>query len=336
MRPASKLLLFPCRSARAGSVRGLHRALAILFAVAVLSTPAAWAHKDGFTGQSAASGTTSASGVAAPAGTAAPQTRGVWKDPDGNPLPFQSDEEIIEFLQDAKIVAVEDIPVGVTDPRRVTLVKDGVEMRAALRDFDETHEQMRFNRVLYPRLRDSFVFDIGVYELSKILGLNNVPPVTLRRVNGVDASLQIWVEGALVEFDRVEKGIAPPESENLRFMRQYQLAKLFDTLIGNIDRNNGNILFDEDWNFWLIDHSRSFVHDDRDVPYLEQIYWCERSLFEKLKALTRDELMPHLHPPIEDFEIDWMLKRRDLIVARLEQLIAVHGESAVLYDGMPQ
>ena len=327
MRPVSTLF----RHLRGAGGRAVWRsgppALIVLVAIGVVAGPPARARDDNPPNRSSVEG---------PSSTASSQGRTVWKDPDGKPLPFQSDEEIIEFMRTAEIESVEDLPVGVTNPRRVVLVKDGVKMRAALRDYDVTHQKMRFNRKLYPRLRDSFVFDIGVYRLSKILGLNNVPPVTLRRVNGVDASLQIWLEGGLVERDRVEKEIAPPESENVRFLRQYQLVKLFDTLIGNIDRNNGNILFDKDWNFWLIDHSRSFVHDNEDVPYLLHIYWCERSLFEKLKGLNRDDLMPHLSPPIEDFEIDWMLKRRDLIVARLEQLIIAHGESAVLYEGMPQ
>ena len=41
-----------------------------------------------------------------------------WKDPDGNPLPFQTDEEIIEFLRTAEIESIEDIGIGVTKPRR--------------------------------------------------------------------------------------------------------------------------------------------------------------------------------------------------------------------------
>ena len=77
----------------------------------------------------------------------------VWKGPDDKPLPFQSDEEILEFLRTAEIESVTDIELGVTNPRRVVLVKDGVRMRAALRDYDETFERQRFDGIFYLRLR---------------------------------------------------------------------------------------------------------------------------------------------------------------------------------------
>jgi hypothetical protein len=268
---------------------------------------------------------------AATSGTSA-QGRGVWKDPDGNPLPFQTDEEIIEFLQTAEIVSVEDIPIGITKPHRVEMVKDGVRMRAALRDYDETRIDVNFGGDLYPRLRDSHLFDLAAYELAKILGLDNIPPVTMRRVNGRDVTLQIWLEGALMEFDRVDQKIAPPENENLRFLKQYQMLKLFDTLIGNQDRNNGNILFDDEWNFWLIDHSISFMRDNTHTPYLQEVHWCSREVLEKLKALDFDELNEAMNPPLTRAEVNWVLKRRDRLIERLEQLIIARGEAAVIYD----
>ncbi len=270
--------------------------------------------------------------IAVPGAWAEPVGRGdkvPWKDRFGEPLPFQSDEEIIEFLRTAEIQSVEDLEVGITDPRRVELVKDGVTMRAALRDFDQTFERMRFEREFYNRLRDSYTFDIAVYELSKILGLNNVPPVTLRQVNGVEASLQIWVEDALVEWDRFEEAIMPPDE--MSFQMQRQNMRVFDSVIGNVDRNNGNILYDEKWNHWLIDHSRSFVPTDEKMPYLEEINWCARSLYEGLKNLESDELIERLSPTLTATDVSWMLKRRDKVIARLDRLIAERGVNKVLF-----
>lgn len=252
-----------------------------------------------------------------------------WKDRFGNPLPFQSHAEIVEFMRTAEIQSVEDLEVGITDPRRVELVKDGIIMRAALRDFDETHERMRFERQFYDRLRDSYLFDIAAYELSYILGLNNIPPVTLRSVNGVEASLQIWLEDAMVEWDRFEEKIMPPDEMFFHMQRQNMLV--FDSLIGNVDRNNGNILYDEQWNHWLIDHSRSFVQSDERMPYLDDIQWCARSLYDGLKKLDRDGLVRLLSPTLTATDVDWMLKRRDKVVARLDGLIAERGEAAVLF-----
>ena len=46
----------------------------------------------------------------------------VWIGPDNQPLPFQTHEEILEFLRPAEVVSIEDIPVGVTKPRKVLAI----------------------------------------------------------------------------------------------------------------------------------------------------------------------------------------------------------------------
>ena len=253
----------------------------------------------------------------------------LWKDPDGNPLPFQSDEEIIEFMRTAEIESVADIELGVTNPRRVVLAKDGVRMRAALRDYDETFTRRTFDGVFYPRLRDAFVFDVPAYEMAVLLGLNHVPPVTFRRIGADRVSLQAWLEGALMETDRIAQGIDPPSFQ--RFRQQTQDMRVFDSLIGNVDRNTGNILMDAEWNFWLIDHSRAFIHSD-DTRYLEHIQACSRQLFARLKTLTAEEMLPVMSPPLTESEVDWVLRRRDKVAAHIDALIAERGEDAVLFD----
>ena len=40
-----------------------------------------------------------------------PAAAPVWLDADGNPLPFQTDEEILEFLRTADVVSVVRIPL---------------------------------------------------------------------------------------------------------------------------------------------------------------------------------------------------------------------------------
>ncbi len=257
------------------------------------------------------------------------QSGPLWKDPDDNPLPFQSNEEIIEFLRTARIESVTDIELGVTNPRRVVLAKDGVRMRAALRDYDETFTRRRFDGVFYRRLRDSYAFDVPAYELALLLGLNNVPPVTFRRIGANQVSLQAWLEGALMETDRIAEGIDPPSIR--RFRQQTQNMRVFDSLIGNVDRNTGNILMDGDWNFWLIDHSRAFIRND-ETRYLERVQACSRQLFARLKTLTAEEMLPVMSPPLTRSEVDWVLRRRDKVVAYIDALIAEKGEGSVLFD----
>ncbi len=254
----------------------------------------------------------------------------VWKDPDGNPLPFQSEAEIIEFLRTAEIESVDDIPIGITNPRQVILEKDGVRMRAALRDYDETFEQQHVGEEFYARLRDSFVFDIAAYRLSRLLQLDNIPPVTFRRLGGQRITLQIWLEGMLMETDRRDRGLDPVSFQHHR--QQEQNMRVFDSLIGNVDRNTGNIFTNEDGDFWLIDHSRSFMRND-NTRYLERINMCGRGLFARIKSLQREQLQELLSPPLTASEVDWVLQRRDKVVAHIEELIATRGdENIVLFD----
>ncbi len=269
--------------------------------------------------------------IAATVFAAAPASQSVpWKDIDGNPLPFQSHAEIIEFLETANIESVTPIPVGVTQPRRAVLEMDGVRLRAAMRDYDEVFEEAKIGDEFYARLRDSFVFDVPAYKLSRMLEMDNIPPVAFRRHGGQRVTLQIWLEGGLMETDRVEQGLAPPSTQ--RYREQTANMRVFDSIIGNVDRNTGNILADEEGTFWLIDHSRSFMRND-DARYLERITMCGRNLFERIKALERDQLMESMSPPLTSSEVDWVLRRRDKVVEHIEGLIEERGrEDAVLFD----
>lgn len=260
---------------------------------------------------------------------ASPGSRYVWKDVDGNPLPFQDDAEIMEFMRHADIESVDDIELGVTNPQRVVLEKDGVKMRAALRDFDETYTRQRFDGVFYPRLRDSYTFDIAAYELSRLLRLDNIPPVTLRHLGASQVSLQVWLEGGLMESDRVADNLPPPSA--LAFRIQTQDMRVFDSVIGNVDRNSGNILYDESGKIWLIDHSRAFLRND-ETRYLDRVSGCSRQLYERLWEITREELQPALESTLSDSEIDWVLQRRDKVLAHIDRLIAEMGEGAVLFE----
>ena len=177
--------------------------------------------------------------------------------------------------------------------------------------------------------RDAYVFDVPAYELALLLDLNNVPPVTFRRSGSDQVSLQVWLEGGMMETDRLTRGIDPPSGRHFR--QQTQNMRVFDSLIGNVDRNSGNILIAGDWNFWLIDHSRAFLHND-DAWYLERVQACSRQLFARLKTLTPEEMLPVMSPPLSASEVNWVLRRRDKVAAHIDALIAEKGEGAVLFD----
>lgn len=267
-----------------------------------------------------------------PAGTAAnaqtAEHARVWIGPDGNPLPFKNDEEVLEFLRTAEVVSMKNIAVGTTLPRQAVLEKDGIRSKAVFRDFDEEKESFQVRGQRERGVRDSYIFECAAYELARLLGLDSVPPVVERVVNGKRGSVQIWVENAMTEKDRVGRGLRSPNI--IQWNKQMQTVSIFDALIANWDRNQGNILIDKDWRLWMIDHTRAFLRRD-DLGDVARLYQCDRELWQKLQGLNEAEVRQRLKPYLRGPEIDSLLKRRTKLVAFFKAQIDKRGESDVLY-----
>ncbi len=52
--------------------------------------------------------------------------------------------------------------------------------------------------------RDNYIYEPAAYQLSLLLGLDNVPPATLRKIDNKNGSVQIWVENAMTEKANVD------------------------------------------------------------------------------------------------------------------------------------
>jgi hypothetical protein len=266
----------------------------------------------------------------APAGDALPRT---WLDKDGNALPFKSDEEILEFMRTAKVIEKKDIGKGITQPKRLVLEKEGVRMRAKYTDYVEEKDKatLRTGEVEIG-FRDTYVFEPAAYELALLLGFDNVPPTTVRKVQGLTGAVQAWVENTMNEGDRQKQKLRPPDVHH--WNRQVQMMHIFDELLYNTDRNAGNILIDREWKLWMIDHTRAFRrHTTLKDP--GRILTCERRLWEKLRALDAETVKEQLKPYLRSTEIEGILKRRDLLVAHIQKLIAERGEDEVLFTLKP-
>jgi hypothetical protein len=109
------------------------------------------------------------------------------------------------------------------------------------------------------------------------------------------------------------------------------MMSTFDNLIGNYDRNQGNVLIDRDWHLWLVDHSRSFLRAKR-LLFPEKVQRCDRKLLRALRDLDREVVRRRLTEVLSRAEIDALLVRRDLLVRRFESLGFERGEDAVLFD----
>jgi hypothetical protein len=166
------------------------------------------------------------------------------------------------------------------------------------------------------------------YQLAVLLGLDNVPPTVLRRYRRNESSVQLWVYGAMTENERRERGMQPPRSMSWR--RQVQTMYVFDDLIGNVDRNRGDILIDDDWKIWMVDHSRAF-QTGVELRFIDNVIYCRRDLWEAMKALDEATIRAHTGNQLTRYQISALLERRDLVVAHVQKLIDERGESAVLY-----
>jgi len=270
--------------------------------------------------------------AAAPSPAAAPNIAepGHFTDAQGNYLPFKSDAELLEFLRTATVKSETHLSGGINFPRKLALEKDGVHADAVFRDVDESKDKPTFgggrNELFFT---DSYIYEPAAYELALMLGLNNVPPATIRRWENKKGSIQIFVQNAMTELKQVKEGIQPPNDQEWK--KQVQMMNVFDALIYNVDRNRGNILITPDWRLWMIDHTRAFRRNTtlQDPDSIKQ---CERGLFQKLKALDEAEARKKLKEYLSTFELDALFTRRKLLVERIEKMIAENGEAKVLYD----
>ncbi|MCZ6727849.1 MAG: metallophosphoesterase [Acidobacteria bacterium] len=262
-------------------------------------------------------------------GAAAP-SKTVWLAPDGEPLPFESPEDVADFLRSADVESVKDIPIGVTQPKWLVLAKGGLRSRAVFRYVAITEQRRRLSTgefVMY--FRDDYINEVAAYELSRLLGMDNLPPAVEREIDGQPGSVQMAVENAMMETDRREKKIEPPD--RTRFTRQFYDMKVFDNLINNIDRNSGNFLFDADWKLWLIDHTRSFARG-QELPSPQDVLGCSRDLLAGIKALDESVVTERLRPYLSMPEIKALLERRKRLLALIEERIAERGEDRFLFD----
>jgi len=119
------------------------------------------------------------------------EARNVYLGPDGEPLPFNNDEEIVDFLSTAEILERTRIDEGINRTWKLLMEKDGVRAHAIFREVDITEKNKRVGRIFFLFFRDSYIFDCAAYEMAVLLGMDNVPPAVLSTVNRTPGSVQL-------------------------------------------------------------------------------------------------------------------------------------------------
>ena len=165
-----------------------------------------------------------------------------------------------------------------------------------------------------------------------MLGLDNVPPATLRKSKNKNGSVQIWVEHAMTDKEMKQKNLVAPDLQS--WNKQLQMMNMFDALIYNTDRNSGNLIITPDWKIWMIDHTRAF----RRIPNLQT-----PGLDQPVRARPLPEAQGarrSRRPQAAEGGPLGLRARRALQAARaarrtLDKLIAERGEDKVLYTFTP-
>jgi hypothetical protein len=244
-------------------------------------------------------------------------------------LPLEG-EELETFLRTAEIVDRETLQIGVTRSQRVTL-KDGEHStRAIWKTIEEYESFKRFDDGSFEMgFVDSYKNEIAAYELDKLIDLGLVPAVVERRVGRERGAMQLWVEGTVMETDRIKRGLRPedPESWNQQMFK----VRLFHNLTCNTDFNNmGNILSDADSRIYLIDHSRAF-RTTKELLSEGDLTRFSRSVLESLRGLDNELLQQQLGRWLSKKQIAGLLARRDLILKHADRLIALGDQAEILY-----
>lgn len=223
------------------------------------------------------------------------------------------EDKIEQELVDGKVLKMEDVPIGVTKPRRATLENGS---RFAWKPL-----QPGYNK----GYMESYKSEIAAYKLDRMLELHMVPPIAERNLQGKSGAAVYWVENT--------KGWSvarPPQGPEPMWSLQLTRMKMFDLLIANIDRNQGNLIYDSDWHLFLIDHSRAFI-DKKDLKGLAPLGRVDRKLWDKMQALTMADLDRGLGKWVGVKEKRALLLRRDLMAKAIADMVKKRGESSVYY-----
>ena len=222
--------------------------------------------------------------------------------------------EYEDYLRTARIERQEGIDVGVTGPRRAFFASPGLAASAIVKNLPPGKRSNFF---------ESYKSEIAAYKLDRMLQLDMVPPTVERRVGPDLVAVQLWIENTRMLKEVQAKKLRPPDSQ--AWNRQLHRFQVFDNLVGNIDSNAGNLLFDPEWSFVKVDHSRAFTGTRTLLFAMTKI---DRPFYDRVKALTEQDLRREIGDLLETGALPALLSRRDAIVKTFEDLARKNGEAA--------
>lgn len=221
--------------------------------------------------------------------------------------------EVEACLRECEIDRVEDVPIGVTKPKRLYFKAGSIVASASWKP-------LRPGR--YNGYWESYKSEIAAYELDRLLGMDMVPPTVERRgPDGDLGAVTYWIENV----HGWDPKNPPKVDDQFAWGRQIIRMKMFDQLIANIDRNQGNLIYDDDFHLFLIDHSRAFT-SEKNITKMPSPNQIDGVIWDKMEALTFDELKSAIGEwMLGDGEIRALLERRDRMKKYIDKLVKDKG-----------
>jgi len=219
--------------------------------------------------------------------------------------------EFEAFIRDTPIDHFEDVPIGVTHPKRAYFKPGGLVASVAWKILPPGRPAGYW---------ESYKSEIAAYELDKLLDMGMVPVAVEKKSNHDTAAAILWLS-PIHPWKEME-----PKPKPAKWVRQVSRMKMFDNFICNKDRNAGNLLVDDDWNLYLIDHSRAFVTDKDMAVKMQSI---DREFWERIQALDEEKLTAALSNWVDKASIRAMLVRRERMQTEIDKLVAASSEANV-------
>jgi len=233
------------------------------------------------------------------------------------PAPALTDAQIVQFLENAKVLKTKAIGKGVTGAVRATLSDGTLTHDAQIQKIDDKKAEFSAGKVREFNFEDSWRFNVAAYRVDRLIGLRMVPVSVSRTWKSERSAFTWWIDDVMMdEGARLKSQQQPPDSGI--WNEQMQLIRVFDQLIANTDRNAGNLLIGKDWQVWAIDHTRAF-RTQNTLPAPASIARCDRQMLAALKRLDHAVLKHEIGDLVSDFQIAGLLARRDQIVGIIEK-----------------
>jgi hypothetical protein len=239
-----------------------------------------------------------------------------------SPQGLSEQSEIERFLKAAEINEVQKGAIGGRSDAWAVTLKVKSDLRKGVFKF--------VDRPRPKRLPQSYQYELAAYELSKVLGVDFIPPLVPKTVLKMKGSLQIFMAGCITENKRRQQKLDPPDPK--RFADALDEMNVFENLMYCPREDLGDILIQTaTWRVFRVDFMEAFDPVAELLPEAEPSR-CSIRLYKSLSELNPKNIEVMLGRYLNPDEIKSLLERRIIVLDKLDRLIKAKGRDAVLFS----